>query len=273
MAQESNLDSLVEKVAQSSASLETDIDDILKSELGDESGEEVDEVEEVEEDTDEEVAETDGDESDEEDSIPDETPKAGKKATPKAEKLIVKLKKDKKALEDKVKQFEQAEAVKELARQKEQLKQTYVKQGYDEDTAESMADTKQTLATQGEQLKMLTFSMKNSTVLAQYPAATADIKKIMSMVDNYGVSVEQVCKILYPDTAPSYEKRAEAAVKGSLPKAAQADQASKAGKVSENRQSVVLSQRDQIGKAKLESIVGEKYTNAEYLELMRKKGR
>jgi hypothetical protein len=139
--------------------------------------------------------------------------KANKQLSPMEIKLI-NLKKENQALATKLKQKESADNAIRLEQEQEALKAKFIEEGYDSDTAKTMSATEVRMKQLEEKTAKYDFMEENEDVFKRFPQAKADVIKIMNNSKLTGMTAEQICKGLYNDETPAYEKKNLKAVKG-----------------------------------------------------------
>jgi hypothetical protein len=139
--------------------------------------------------------------------------KANKQLSPMEIKLI-NLKKENQALATKLKQKESADNAIRLEQEQEALKAKFIEEGYDSDTAKNMSATEVRMKQLEEKTAKYDFMEENEDVFKRFPQAKADVIKIMNNSKLTGMTAEQICKGLYNDETPAYEKKNLKAVKG-----------------------------------------------------------
>jgi hypothetical protein len=127
---------------------------------------------------------------------------------------LINLKKENQALATKLKQKESADNAIRLEQEQEALKAKFIEEGYDSDTAKNMSATEVRMKQLEEKTAKYDFMEENEDVFKRFPQAKADVIKIMNNSKLTGMTAEQICKGLYNDETPAYEKKNLKAVKG-----------------------------------------------------------
>ncbi len=122
-----------------------------------------------------------------------------------AEIKLVALKKENKALREKMRENQDK-------RKAETLAKKYVDEGYDEDTARRYANQDIDSDKLRREVALLRFENKNADVFERYPEALEDIDEIMHKAQAADMTAEQVCMALYG--RPTYDQNALRAARG-----------------------------------------------------------
>ncbi len=180
---------------------ETDVDDEPELEVEDDDEPDADEAEYDYED----------EEPEPEDEDEEEPVKArGKKKLSPAEIKVINLKKENKRLLEQQRKAEEELAAKEAQKERENLKNKYIEDGYDEDTAENMSKTELRLKQIEEKADLFEFKEQNQSVFSKYPEAARDIRSIMRNSKVTGMTAEQICRGMYG--SPSMSRNEESAM-------------------------------------------------------------
>ena len=204
--------SLYDEIAQSLEDEDIDLkfdDDgnLIDNGLEDEA-EETKAIEEISETEEETVKQED----DEDDTLLQTTGK-GKKLSPQELKIIA-LKKEKQELERKLQEKNDSDANARLENERTSIKDKFIKEGWDEDSAKTMTETELRLKRIEEREAITDFKEENESVFARYPQAKTDILTIMKNSKLTGMTAEQICRGLYQETVPDADKRALDAAMG-----------------------------------------------------------
>ena len=163
----------------------------------------------------------DGDDDEEESGEEDaedqpETVEPEKKhMTSKEEAKIIAQKKELQKLQKEKQELERKLAEKETVSEQKKLADSFVEQGYDEDTAKNMALSEIRIKKLEQRQIISDFRIENEEVFAKYPQAKTDIPRIMKIMENTDEDAETVCAILFGKSkTPDYEQRALDAAKG-----------------------------------------------------------
>lgn len=189
--------------------------DFINEDEFDEDGNLIDKTE------DEPQEEPDGepdDESVEEDTeeLPFAEPVESKKKLSSIEIKLINLKKENQRLANELKLKSADDSKVNLANELKTLEETFVKEGYDEDTAKRMSANEIRMKQLEEKTAKYDFMEQNEDVFKRYPNAKTDIVKIMNNAKLTGMTPEQICRGLYIDETPLHEQKAIKAVKGEI---------------------------------------------------------
>lgn len=259
-----------------------DIEDVLALDTDDGEVEETDDADTDEGDEAEDqegVAETEG--SDEAEEAPPE-PKAKHQNSPEQRKIVEQkrtialLEKKARELEEKVASAETQKVEQQKVATKDQLKANYVKAGYDEDTANEMAENKMEILELRQATKATSIALDNAEVIAKYPQAKRDMAKLIDIMDKTGFDFEQACLGQYGKQAiatPAFEQTAKQSVLNAGRPVAQSnsDTISRLARSSEPVKGVALTQAERADKAEVEKFAGE-ITDERYKELKKSFG-
>ena len=250
---------------------EVDISDLGQSPMFDAEG---NLIEDVDDEDSEEQTEEVVDETAEALAGQTETPTAkAKKTLSPAEIAIIELKKENKLKEKRLQELETRIAQQAKAKDDEQGIAKYVADGHDEETAKRLYTDDQRYQRLEERTAILDFREENSEVFAKYPQAKANVKQIMQIVNNSKgfMTAEQVCAGIYGAGKPEREARAIAAARGDSTR--QVDDSgrtlSRAERAGSAAQSQTLDADEIRDKKRLERIMKQKISDADYIAATR----
>lgn len=147
----------------------------------------------------------------------------------KEEKAILALKKELKETKKLMKVFEEEKKQQEAQNKKANLISSYKEKGYDDDTAGLYAENELKMKLLEEKFEIQEFREEHYEVLSKYPQARSEIKWLMNAAKSpVGLTVEQICKAKYGDSAPAHERRAKEAVSGMIDDSIEDDKATTA---------------------------------------------
>jgi hypothetical protein len=257
------------KNMDSTLNLEKEIEDVetkgrldaIKSELGmsDEDIDiNVDDNDDDLEDSEDQEQILEESESDEESEKPEKKPA---KAKSKEISAIIELKREKKRLADDLKKAQETLAQIERQKSQETLAQKYIEEGDSETTAKYKAAQELQLSEMNEKIAISEFKADNAKLLEKYPEAKLHIKKIMKDMEATGDSAETRCEVMFKDTRPEREVRAEKAARGQLESNANNDNTvSRANRSAEQPTTLTLTAREKALQQELEKQFGEKWS-------------
>lgn len=171
-----------------------------------------DEEEDTDDESDTEDEDTDEDELEEEDEQPEVQPKK-KKLSP-SEIKVINLKKENQRLLKEKRELEQKTEQKKREQETEKVKQKYIDDGYDDDTAKIYAQNEVRLKEIEERQATLDFREDNVDLFNKYPQAKKDVSTIMRNSKLTGMSPEQICIGMYGASTNEYDDANVRAVSG-----------------------------------------------------------
>lgn len=206
---------------------------------------------------------------DDEDEVVPEQPKSNIRS--KEDRKIQALKAEAKKLASEKAELQKRLDERQEEKQIDSLKKKYVKDGYEEDTAENMAKTDLKQSKLEERLNILEFKENNADVIARYPKAKDELRKIMTIASDGTMTVEQVCRGLYGQESPEREKRAKDAVLGNAARPESDNTVSSAVRTSSPRTTISLSDKELKAKRYIEKTYngGKSISEEDFIKVYR----
>ena len=150
----------------------------------------------------------------------------------------------------------------------ESLKADLIKKGYDEDTADFMAQQTVEIQELKQRTAISDFKAENANLLSKYPNARSRIPEILSKMEAAGFSAEQVCVAMFGQVSSPKDARAKASVKDSAePAVGRKDVSNLTNRTEQRRDKATISQADVKKKQDFENKFGIKMDNKRWLEV------
>lgn len=246
---------------------DADTDDSAGKALGDDELDEMDDMDAEEADSEDEESEDTLDDDEQEE---DTEPKAKPSTLSKADKALVRYKKQATAAERKAKELEDKLSKYESAERKEKLRAQLEDEGYDPETASRLAEAEAERDTTRRLLEDTKFLMQNQAVLMRYPDASANLDRIREAMKATGKSLPEVCAFLF-----SKDSRFDAKAKADMLAGARGHKAAGAAtavSAEAEPEDESLTQNQEYYRRHFERMLGRKLSGKETKEILSRSG-
>lgn len=211
-------DSGIEEVPMGGSEVDFDESEEFANPKFDSEGNMIDPPDEDQEDDEQDETdlepEPEAEEVEEEELEPEVSAKKPNKKLTNAEIKVINQKKELQRLTTENKRLEDQLQAKQTKDKTEDLKSQFVEQGFDEDTATTMAASELRILKLEERTAVAEFKEENASLFNKYPDAKGNAVDIMKKSKSSGLSPEQVCIALYSKQRIPSEERAATAAKG-----------------------------------------------------------